>query len=167
MTDTFATERLTLRRFGESDVPVVTAAMQNRDVVAMSPRVPWSYTDGDARQFITDIASSEPMTFAVTQADVLIGAVSAQVQLGYWFVPQVWGCGFATEAARAVLTERFAQSVANVPSGHRVGNQRSRNVLTKLGFKDAGLRDVFCNAEGANVTLQDMVLSHADWVATS
>jgi RimJ/RimL family protein N-acetyltransferase len=53
------------------------------------------------------------------------------LELGYHFLSSEWGCGFATEACRALLLTVRGQRVQApiVP-----GNQRSRRVATKLGM---------------------------------
>ncbi len=165
MTDPLMTERLILRRFVPSDVAAVTAALQRFEISVMLPRVPWPYTVADAEAFIAEKAAHEPLTFAITKGDALIGAVSAHDQLGYWLLPEVWGQGYAIEASRVVLCNHFATSDRDVPSGHRLGNARSRSVLTRLGFVDTATRSVFCNAEVKDVTIQDMTLTRAAWEA--
>lgn len=165
MSDTITTDRLTLRRFAVADIAAVTTALQDIDIVRMLPRMPWPYTEQDAERFITQVAPSEPSTFVIEINNSLVGSVSANEQLGYWLVRTAWGQGYATEASRAVLKLRFDQGVQDVPSGHRLGNHQSRNVLTKLGFRDTQTRDVFNNAEHTTVTLQDMILTRQDWEA--
>lgn len=165
MTDPLMTDRLILRRFVPGDVKAVTAAMQRFEISVMLPRVPWPYMVSDAEEFIATKAADEPSTFAITKGGALIGAVSVHDQLGYWLLPEVWGQGYAIEASRVVLQNHFAGSTSDVPSGHRLGNARSRSVLTRLGFVDTATRTVFCNAEGKDVTIQDMVLTHAAWNA--
>ena len=165
MTDPLLTERLVLRRFAGSDLDVITAAMQRFEITSMLPRVPWPYTRADGLAFLNAKAAREDMTYAVTHQGALIGAVSIETQLGYWLLPEHWGKGFATEASATLLRLHFAQSDAAVPSGHRLGNDKSRNVLTKLGFTDTDCKQVFCNAEGQDVTLQNMILTAEAWVA--
>lgn len=163
MVDTLITDRLTLRRFAARDTAAIVSAMETPEIARMIPRLPWPYTAQDATHFIDQIAAQEAFTFAVTHDDALIGAVSAQGQLGYWLIPAAWGKGFASEASRAVLDLRFAQNDHDVMSGHRFGNARSRSVLLKLGFKDTETRKIFSNYEGNEVVLQDMTLSADNW----
>ncbi len=165
MVDEHHTSRLTLRRFMPQDADAVTAALQNPEIVRMIPRLPWPYTHADAVFFIEQVAAKQPTTFAVCHEGALIGAVSLDVQLGYWLVPAAWGKGFATEASRALLSLHFEKSEEDIPSGHRPDNARSRNVLVKLGFKDTEKREVFSNLEQTDVILQDMVLTADEWQA--
>ncbi len=163
MTDILQTERLTLRRLEARDAAPITEALQEIDVVRWIPRMPWPYTQADAETFIHEVAAREDLTYGIEHAGKLVGSVSGERQLGYWLAKDAWGQGFATEASRAVLAKRFAQDDTPVPSGHRVGNARSRHVLTKLGFRDTVTRTLFCTADGRDVTLQDMELTKSRW----
>jgi ribosomal-protein-alanine N-acetyltransferase len=66
------------------------------------------------------------------------------VALGYAFGSAYWGRGYATEAARAVLAEAFGVlGLERVVAITREANLGSRRVLTKLGFREHGLRHVW------------------------
>jgi RimJ/RimL family protein N-acetyltransferase len=129
--------------------------------------LPWPYTQSDAISFITEVAATQPMTYAVCRDGALVGAVSLDGQLGYWLLPTAWGKGFATEASRTLIALHFGKNADAVPSSHRPENARSRNVLARLGFEDASKREVFSNLEQTNVTLQDMVLTANAWRAVA
>ncbi len=165
MTNVIETERLVLRRFRESDIGAVADAMQEREIVRMIPRIPWPYTTADAENYFAEVVPQEPESFAVEHNGALIGAMRAGRVLGYWLRKDAWGRGFATEAARAAVGARFAKDIESLRSGHRLGNERSRRVLRKLGFRDTGQHMSFCNVDQTPVTLQDMELSWADWQA--
>jgi RimJ/RimL family protein N-acetyltransferase len=56
--------------------------------------------------------------------------------LGFHLRPAYWGRGIAGEAARAVLEHAFSDlGVAALFAGHNPGNDPSRRLLGKLGFK--------------------------------
>jgi ribosomal-protein-alanine N-acetyltransferase len=66
------------------------------------------------------------------------------IALGYAFGRDYWGRGYATEAGRSVLAEAFGPlSLDHVVAITREANTRSRNVLTKLGFRLDGSRHVW------------------------
>lgn len=165
MTDAITTERLLLRRFRDDDEAVVATALQDIDIARMIPAMPWPYGAEEARVFITRTAPNDPSIYAVEHEGKLVGTIGVGEQLGYWFMLSAWGQGFATEASRSVLATRFRSDQSPLRSGHRIGNDRSRRVLQKLGFRDTGQRQAFCNAEGADVAMQDMELTFADWEA--
>jgi RimJ/RimL family protein N-acetyltransferase len=62
------------------------------------------------------------------------------VDLGYAFLPEHCGRGYATEAGAAVLAYGHAAlGLAKVIAITRPGNDRSGAVLTRLGFRSLGL----------------------------
>ncbi|MFD1159406.1 GNAT family N-acetyltransferase [Roseovarius aestuarii] len=165
MTDQIKTERLLLRRFREDDIVAISATLQDRGIARMIPTMPWPYQESDAREFVTKTAPALRATYAAELDGALVGAVGINGQLGYWFMRSAWGRGFATEASQALLKIRFEKDQSPMRSGHRLENKRSRRVLTKLGFRDTVQRQAFCHAEAANVAMQDMELTFADWEA--
>jgi RimJ/RimL family protein N-acetyltransferase len=57
------------------------------------------------------------------------------VELMYGFLPAYWGCGLATEAARAVLDYGFADGLFELVYGRTdAPNQASARVLERLGM---------------------------------
>ncbi|MGM1061714.1 GNAT family N-acetyltransferase [Saccharothrix sp. Mg75] len=57
------------------------------------------------------------------------------VELGYWVAPAAWGCGYASEATRAVVAEVFARGFAErLVARHLDANTASGRLLEKLGF---------------------------------
>ena len=60
-------------------------------------------------------------------------------ELGYRFLPEFWGKGYATESALASLDLGFNQLNADKIYAYAdVDNQSSNHVLTKLGFENKG-----------------------------
>lgn len=60
-------------------------------------------------------------------------------ELGYRFLPEFWGKGYATESARASLDLGFNQLNADKIYAYAdVEHQSSNNILTKLGFENKG-----------------------------
>ncbi|MEL6410156.1 MAG: GNAT family N-acetyltransferase [Pseudomonadota bacterium] len=165
MMDVIKTERLVLRRFRDADIPAITAALQDRDIVRMMPQMPWPYTRADAEQYVREVAPSKPLGFAIEHNGTLIGSVGADIRLGYWLSRLAWCQGFASEAARGLLGYRFERDRSTLLSGHRVDNPGSRRVLKKLGFVDVSQKSVHSFGEGADVKIQVMQLTHAAWEA--
>lgn len=61
------------------------------------------------------------------------------LDLGYRFIPEFWGKGYAMEAAKASLDYGFSQLKAEVIYAFAdSGNTGSKNVLGKLGFEKTG-----------------------------
>ena len=60
--------------------------------------------------------------------------------IGYAFVPEFWGAGFATEAGAATLSlARESFGLERVVAIVSPGNARSVRVLERLGFADEGM----------------------------
>jgi RimJ/RimL family protein N-acetyltransferase len=60
-------------------------------------------------------------------------------ELGYRFLPEFWGKGYATESAIASLDLGFNQLNADKIYAYAdVGNESSNRILTKLGFENNG-----------------------------
>ena len=91
-------------------------------------------------------ARRERETFAVLDADRLVGlgmlgrdpSVPAHAELGYWIGPRERGLGYATAAARQLLTHAFGRMAAALVFAHcSEDNPASARVLAKLGFRRA------------------------------
>jgi len=64
---------------------------------------------------------------------------TGEVELGYMLRRPFWGQGFATEAARAVMTHAFAAlGLSRLVSVARPDNRASIHVLEKLGMRPIG-----------------------------
>jgi RimJ/RimL family protein N-acetyltransferase len=58
------------------------------------------------------------------------------VELGVHIRSQHWGCGYATEAARAAMRVAFERlEVSGLFAGHNPKNDTSRHILATLGFR--------------------------------
>ncbi len=73
----------------------------------------------------------------VHHADWPAGPV--KVEIGWTLSSAVWGRGYATEAARAVLDYVFARpGFDRIISISHLGNERSQQVMTRLGMRRQG-----------------------------
>jgi len=63
-----------------------------------------------------------------------------EVEIGYLFAREVWGKGFATEAARACLKYGFDKIGFETIIGLTdLDHEKSQNVLRKIGFRERGV----------------------------
>lgn len=61
------------------------------------------------------------------------------LDLGYRYLPESWGKGYALEAAKASLEIGFHEMKADVIYAHaHSGNEGSNHILRKLGFEKTG-----------------------------
>jgi RimJ/RimL family protein N-acetyltransferase len=140
------TERLKLRAPRRDDAKAIARLAGDRRVAGNTVRIPHPYSVGDAEQFIATVNRRDSeTTFVITQDDTLIGACGVDMheagpEIGYWLGVPYWGCGYATEAARAVIDHAFGVlGHQMVVSGARVSNPASRRVLEKCGFQWTGV----------------------------
>jgi RimJ/RimL family protein N-acetyltransferase len=140
------TDRLVLRALCQRDVPVIVQ-LGDRRVAENTARIPHPYAADEAEQFVVQAnRQNDSATFAITLNGSLIGACGIDVrqdgaELGYWLGVPFWGCGYATEAVRAVIDYGFgALGYELLYSGARVSNPASRRVLEKCGFQWSGVQ---------------------------
>ncbi|MBO9445090.1 GNAT family N-acetyltransferase [Ruegeria sp. R14_0] len=165
MTEVIKTERLVLRRFRREDSSRLVTLLNELDVVRWLTVVPYPYDTAHSAEFI-DSMSYDQDAFAITNEGVLIGCVSTGSQLGYWIGKGSWGQGFVTEACRAMLDRFFRSDRDELSSGYHLGNDRSKAVLSNLGFKPSGQHAATVRSTNEDVTIQDMLLTRRDWEAT-
>ena len=64
------------------------------------------------------------------------GHAAGEGTLGYYVARDYWGRGLATEAARAFVDFGFRElGLARIVSSVEVGNDVSKHILEKLGFR--------------------------------
>ena len=161
---TIATPRLTLRPVSAEDVPALVPAIGNYDIVRWLGRVPYPYRAADAEAFVAANAANAGRVWFVHDASGLAGGISIDGELGYWFRRDLWGRGYALEAAAAAVDVHFADRRAgHLPSGHMPGNDRSARVLEKLGFRPAGTKVVAARALAQQVESLAYTLTRTDW----
>lgn len=144
-------ERLFLRPGWPEDWLELLEAIDDEAVVRNLARAPWPYTADDARAFLNrQHDRTLPQLFiTLPSADgaKLIGNVGLartgeEVELGYWLARPFWGQGYATEAARAMLTVARTLGHRRLIAGHFTDNPQSGRVLRKIGFEPTGQRRI-------------------------
>lgn len=161
------TPRLLLRPGWPEDAVAMARAIGHEAVVFKLSRVPWPYRVQDARDFLSTAWAAPAPRFVITEraGGRLIGCIEAdQGVFGYWLTPDAWGCGYATEAGRAVVA--IARDTLRLPrlrANYFAGNAASARVLEKLGFRPTGrtVREPAL-ALGGDVEAVEMVLDLVD-----
>ena len=144
---TFETERLILRPWEEGDAEECYKYAKDPRV---GPAAGWPvHTDVEnTRQIIRDILMV-PETYAIVlkETGLPVGSVGLhfhsdlaqkddECELGYWIGVPYWGRGLVPEASREMLRHAFEDlDMARVWCGYYEGNEKSRRVQEKLGFK--------------------------------
>ena len=143
------TERLVLRPWLSSDAAALYALARDPAVGPIAGWPPHKSVE-DSSNVIRAVLSA-PETYAVVlrSSGELVGCTGFNAgeaasmplaederELGYWIGKPHWGRGYATEAARALVERGFSVlGLSGIHAGYYDGNDRSGNVLEKLGFK--------------------------------
>ncbi len=146
------TERLRLRPFTLLDAPEIQRLAGAREVAAGTLRIPHPYPDGLAEAWVLSQRGAyergEDLALAIVRLEdgALVGAIGlafarddGHAELGYWIGVPYWGRGYATEAARAVLSYGFrALGLQRIHARHFASNPASGRVLRKIGMTYEG-----------------------------
>jgi RimJ/RimL family protein N-acetyltransferase len=162
-------ERLFLRPGWPEEWEDLLILIDDEEVVRHLARAPWPYTAEDAKAF-TQLQHHRLLpNFFVTlpgpQGARLIGSVGLtrdgdQIELGYWIGRPFWGQGYATEAARALLSLAGALGHKRLVASHFTDNPASGRVLRKLGFCPTGVvRNRFSLGRGEEAPAQLLALT--------
>jgi RimJ/RimL family protein N-acetyltransferase len=71
----------------------------------------------------------------------------ADVEVGWHLHPDVWGRGYASEAATALVERGFAAGIEELYAVTDPDNVRSQAVCRRLGMTDLGLRTEWYDQE--------------------
>ena len=140
------TKRLVLRHWTETDAE--ECYRYARDPLVGMPAGWAAHTSVEnSRQVIRDILAV-PETYAIVLKETGLPVGSSglhhndlaekddEAELGYWLGVPYWGRGIATEAAGEILRHAFEDlNLARVWCGYYDGNEKSRKVQEKLGFR--------------------------------
>jgi len=148
------TARLLLRPFIADDAGALHLLAGDRSVANTMISIPHPYSLATAKSWIAAQAQSfgdgSAVHFAVVHAehDELIGCAGLrdidrehnQAELNFWIGVPWWGAGFATEAAREIVSFGFRDLGLNrVYAYHMARNPQSGQVLQKIGMQQEGL----------------------------
>jgi RimJ/RimL family protein N-acetyltransferase len=145
---------LTLRPFTLDDVPAITQACQDPEILHWIPVIPRPYTEADAHSFVT--AEDLGHQFAIVEQGGLIGSIGMRVNqfgtghIGYWCAKEARGRGLTPRALRLVarfgLEELGLGRLELITDPDNVASQR---VAEKVGFtREAVLRSHLLHPDG-------------------
>src|SRR5262245_13325144 len=150
------TERLVLRPFRRTDAAEFARLAGDWAVAAKTSDIPYPFSATQAVGWLKPVRGE--VRFAIERDGQLVGGVgfyrrpTGAAELGFWLGRPWWGQGFATEAARAVVRQGFAdRRLPGFCSAHFIDNPASARVLVKLGFEPSGRGRITCVARGHEV----------------
>ena len=139
-----------IRSFEDHDAAPLAKYVSNPNVTrTLVARYPAPYTEEHAKSWI-DLChlEAEPVNFAITDNDDLVGGIGLTVQrgarrraaeVGFWVAEAQWGKGIATEALRAFTDYAFSRfDLIRLFAYVFEGNVASASVLEKVGFTYEG-----------------------------
>lgn len=146
-------ERLLLRPVWPEDWRGIFSGIADEGIVRHLASAPWPYRETDAQAFAALPCEPRTPRFVISRADdaAIVGCIGLEpmeehaddgeecaVELGYWIARDFWGCGYATEAGRAVLEIARTLGHRRIIGSHFVDNPASGRVLARLGFVATG-----------------------------
>jgi RimJ/RimL family protein N-acetyltransferase len=164
-----AADRLSLRPLTPDDAWRIADLANDYEVARMLTPLPHPFVLEDAQRFIDRMAVADARAdraFGLDhQSFGLIGILGFHRQggpiteMGYWLGRTFWGCGLATEAARAALAWAFCDwGKRAIMASHFADNPASGRVLAKAGFLYTGeVRELRSLARGASAPARMMV----------
>lgn len=160
-------ERLLLRPGWHEDAGELAARIADEGIVRNLARVPWPYSETNAAEWLAMPKQLRWPTLLVTlpgaRGTPIVGGCGiheqdGQAEIGYWIARDHWGQGYATEAARAVLSIARSLGHRRIYSCHAIDNPASGKVLRKAGFKPTGrVRTMHSLGRGAEVSAPEYV----------
>ena len=139
------------RRIVPIDVEHIEAIQElaSDPLIGATSNVPSPYPEGGAAWFINDTLQKRQAgteyTFAIVDNEQLVGVCGLlsvhdkSAELGYWVGVPFWGKGYATFAARSLVSLGFDRlELERIFSRCIERNQASRRVLEKIGFQFMG-----------------------------
>ncbi|MDR3532021.1 MAG: 8-oxo-dGTP diphosphatase MutT [Rhodopila sp.] len=148
------TERLTLRPLHPDDAEAMHRLVNDWEVTRTLAEIPYPYDRSLADEWIAstanELADGSAYHLAITghegKRETLVGVVGLRVdrtrrtgRIGYWVGRAYWKHGVATEATRRLTSWAFANLPLDLIAAEVTeGNDASRKVLRRVGFREIG-----------------------------
>jgi RimJ/RimL family protein N-acetyltransferase len=175
------TRRLILRPWRASDAESLYEYARDPRV---GPIAGWPvHTSVDnSREIIRDILSADEVyAVALKQSDIAIGSLGLKVgaasdlnlppdeaEIGYWIGVPFWNKGYITEATRRIIRHAFEDmGVTVLWCGYFDGNEPSRRVAEKCGFRFQRTEQRHWPLIGQTMTQHITRIAKSDWAAGS
>ncbi len=171
MTARLETERLLLRPFTLADAPVVEREVARVEIARMTLTIPHPYPEGGGAEWISRARPGVDFALELRDGGELVGAASLvaeeehrRAELGYWLAVELWGRGYMTEAAAAVVAYGFRTLTLNrVFAQCFAHNPGSRRVLEKIGMTYEGTRRRHAYRLGAFADIDQFGILRSEW----
>ncbi len=174
------TKRLILRPWKEEDAEDLFKYASHPDV---GPIAGWPvHKSVEDSLFVIQNVFNKPYTYAVVlkETNCPAGSIGLMIgqdsniklpdnegEIGYWIGVPYWGRGLIPEATKELIRFAFEElKLQKLWCGYFVGNDKSKRVAEKCGFKYVETRkDVPCAIQGLLRDEHITSLSYAEWSA--
>lgn len=147
-------KRIILRSWEDGDVADIVEGLNNINVAKWMAGVPYPYTENDAKNFIERAKNQDEklkISFAIVLKEnnkVIGGTEITNISKkdgtaggGIWLNEKYQKNGYGTEAFSARIKYAFdVLRLRRIENGYFPGNDKSRKMQVKLGYKDEGIR---------------------------
>lgn len=160
-------ERLILRSYEDKDANDLVEGLNNINVAKWMAGVPFPYTENDAKHFIERAKNQDEkvkisLAIVLKENDKVIGGTEitninkkdGTAGGGIWLNENYQKNGYGTEAFSTRIKYCFeVLGLRRIENGYFPGNEKSRKMQEKLGYKDEGIRrkKFLCLATGEYV----------------
>ena len=159
MCEQIETDRFLLRRVTPLDAQRITDCIADPRIYRMVSSIAPGQSLERTQAWIATLEQGRiddtDHVFALEKNEELVGVIGADrpgkglaFDIGYWLLPEVWGRGYMTEAAEAVMHWLEQRGDHAFTAGHFVDNPASGRVLKKVGFLPSGRGRVFSLGRG-------------------
>ncbi len=170
------TPRLILRSWQDGDAVPLAKAINDFRIARTTARIPWPYTLDDALVFQRQLACAAPPSRFLVMTEKIsgnqpIGGIGldaddtgAAAEIGYWLAVPWWGRGLGYEAAAALCNWAFTgRGCDRLYARYRHGNEASRRILDRLGFRLIGHAMAPSRAEARLTPTACLELTWREW----
>ncbi len=174
------TRRLVLRPWRETDAESLYEYARNPNI---GPIAGWPVHTSieNSREIIRDVLSApgiyavtvKPTDEAVGSIGLMVGPASnlllpaSEAEIGYWIGEPFWGRGYTPEATRELMRHAFEDlGMTTLWCGWFDGNDKSRRVGEKCGFRHVRTEQKYWPLIGQTVTQHISRLTRDEWAAT-
>ena len=162
--------RLILRPWEEKDIPDIVEGLNNYNVSKWLALVKHPYAEADARDWIRRCqALKDAYEWAMDLNGKAIGGISLKIkgdkaEGGIWLSEKYHGHGYGREAWDARNRYAFeAYPIDRLESGYFIGNEPSRILHERSGYKPSHVQDLYSVAQGKLLKEQRLILRREDW----
>lgn len=147
-------KRLILRNWEDGDIEDIVEGLNNIEVAKWMAGVPYPYTENDAKQFIQHTKGQDEnvkisLAIVLKENNKVIGGTEIRninrkdgtAGGGIWLNEKYQKNGYGTEAFSIRNKYCFETlKLRRIENGYFRGNEKSRRMQLKLGYKDEGIR---------------------------